>query len=77
MSVRACGREANQRAHDLYAALDVLRATNDPASPENARHWAVVDRYVGVAVGEQGPDADDDRQNVMLAIVAHASTMRA
>ncbi|MEK7384525.1 MAG: hypothetical protein AAB262_14740 [Elusimicrobiota bacterium] len=71
------GRHASARTRELFQALAALRSTPNPPSVENARHWAVVDRYVRVAIGGRGPDAEDDRQDVLLAIVAHASAMRA
>lgn len=70
-------REPSPRARELFHALSALRAATHPAGPENAPHWAVVDRYVRAVVRVHGPEADDDRQDVLLAIVAHAPAMRA
>ena len=70
-------REPNPRACELFQALAALRLSRDPASAENAGHWAVVDRYVRVAVGEQTVDAADVSQDVMLVIVMHVTSMRA
>lgn len=61
----------------LFAALLALRAADDPLAPRHDAHWRAIDAWLRATWPKRGAEADETRQETLLAIARSVSSMEA
>ncbi|MBZ0121637.1 MAG: hypothetical protein K8H88_31865 [Sandaracinaceae bacterium] len=71
-------RPARPWARDVFLALAALRDSDLAlAHPANEKHWRTLYESLRPVFAREGPDGDDDCQEVMVALTSSLGSMRA